>query len=79
MDQIQDFKTFSDVRDVNLRSDNQSNVIVNMMEDNLGGDGALTEHGSYLILSYYEAIPKEERSVVYNKVKALAKARGLLS
>lgn len=73
--EIKGYSLFKDIEDANLRNRNRYVVLANMAEAHTK-QKKLTEKGTYLILSYFNEIPKEDKNAVYEGFKKEMKERG---
>lgn len=73
--EIKGYSLFMDIEDASLRNRNRYVVLANMAEAHTKHK-LITEKGTFLILSYYNAVPPEDRKEVYDGFKAEMKRRG---
>lgn len=73
--EMQGYSLFRDIEDSQLRNRNRYVVLSNMAEAHTKHK-KITEKGTFLILSYYNEIPAEDRKEVYDGFKAEMKRRG---
>jgi len=68
---VNEWDTFSHVKDIDLQNKNRSIVIVNMMEGNLNRKGEVSEAGKNLVLEYWEEVgpTAELKRMVANEAK----------
>lgn len=73
--EIKGYSLFNDIEDAVLRNRNRHVVLANMAEAHTK-QKKITEKGTYLILSYFNAVPEEDKATVYNGFKNEMKLRG---
>ncbi len=73
--EIRGYSLFNDIEDAALRNRNRYVVLSNMAEAHTKHK-KITEKGTFLILSYYHAVPEEDKKEVYDGFKAEMKRRG---
>lgn len=73
--EVRGYSLFNDIEDSQLRNRNRYVVLSNMAEAHTKHK-KITEKGTFLILSYYNEIPPEDRKEVYDGFKAEMKRRG---
>lgn len=70
------FGLFSDIADEALRLRNRAVVLANIAEDNMNKEGRITPKGAALVMGYFNAIPEQERALVFEKFKSNLQERG---
>ena len=73
--EIKGYSLFNDIEDKALRNRNRYVVLSNMAEAHTK-HRKLTEKGTFLILSYFNAVPEEDKKEVYDGFKDEMKRRG---
>jgi len=73
--EIQGMSLFNDVEDYALRIRNRAVVMANVAEANTK-QKKITQKGTYAILSYFNAIPENEKKDSYNSFKNTMMERG---
>lgn len=73
--EMKGYSLFNDIEDPALRNRNRYVVLANMAETHTK-QKKITEKGTFLILSYFNAIPEGDRFEVYSGFKAEMKRRG---
>lgn len=72
---IKGYSLFNDIEDKALRNRNRYVVLANMAEAHTK-QKKITEKGTYLILSYFNAVPEDDKKEVYSGFKDEMKRRG---
>lgn len=72
MENFKGFSLFKDLEDKDLQAYNRARIMWNIMEDHVDPKTrAVNPKGGHLVLSYFEAIPEDERKVAQEKLQAI--------
>lgn len=77
MENYKGISLFTDVEDILLRDNNRAIVMVNIFEDNMNKHKRITQEGLFKLVSYFKALPAEERKVAYDLFSFELAHRGL--
>jgi len=77
-DSIEGYSLFSHVRDTTLQRKNRAMAVANIIQDNLTKDGLVSQGGMYKSMKYWDALPDEEKTKVYQQVACILEDRKLL-
>lgn len=73
--EIRGISLFNDIDDANLRNRNRYVVLANTAEAHTK-QNKITEKGTFIILSYFNAVPEADKKSVYDGFKAEMERRG---
>jgi hypothetical protein len=76
--EINGYSLFNDIEDKELRTRNRAVVLANMAEANTKGN-KISNKGAFLVLSYFDKVPKEEQQICLEVFEKTMKDRGYVT
>ncbi len=75
MDNFKGYSLFNEIEDNSLRTRNRAVLMTNIVEQHFN-KGSITDKGSYLVLGYFNQVPKEERAALHKAFSSMLEDRG---